>query len=96
MLEDKRTQLLRVKKEKRKKEKKKNEVIEFANQYRMRAENQRQCKIRMNGQIKEEVNKFKYFGSIFCKYGRRDKRESHTRYESDCILGMIDERKDNK
>ncbi len=37
-------------------EKQKSEVIEFANQYRMRAENQRQCKIRMNGQIMEEVN----------------------------------------
>ncbi len=37
-------------------EKRKSEVIEFVNQYRMRAENQRQCKIRMNGQIMEEVN----------------------------------------
>ncbi len=35
----------------------------------MRAENQRQCKVRMNGQILEEVNEFKYLGSIFCKYG---------------------------
>ncbi len=35
----------------------------------MRAENQRQCKIRMNGEIMEEVNDFKYLGSIFCKYG---------------------------
>ncbi len=50
-------------------EKRKSEVIEFANQYRMRAENQRQCKIRMNGQIMEEVNEFKYLGSILCKYG---------------------------
>ncbi len=35
----------------------------------MRAENQRQSKIRMNGQIMEEVNEFKYLGSILCKYG---------------------------
>ncbi len=34
----------------------------------MRAENQRQCKIRMNGQKMEEVNEFKYLGSIFCEY----------------------------
>ncbi len=47
-------------------------VIEFASQYRMRAENQRQCKIRMNGQIMEEVNEFKYLGSILCKYGSMD------------------------
>ncbi len=37
-------------------EKRKSEVIEFTNQYRMRAENQRQCKIRMNGQMMEEVS----------------------------------------
>ncbi len=37
-------------------EKRKSDVFEFANQYRMRVENQRQCKIRMNGQIMEEVN----------------------------------------
>ncbi len=48
--------------------KRKSEVIEFANQYRMRAKNQRQCKIRMNEQLMEEVNEFKYLGSI-CKYG---------------------------
>ncbi len=50
-------------------EKRKSEVIEFANQYKMRVENQRQCKIRMNGQIMEEVNEFKYLGSTLCKYG---------------------------
>ncbi len=49
--------------------KRKSEVTEFANQYRMRAKNQRQCKIRMNGQIMEEVNEFKYLGFFFYKYG---------------------------
>ncbi len=46
-------------------EKRKGEVIDFANQYRMRVENQRQYKVMMNGQIMEEVNEFKYL----CKYG---------------------------
>ncbi len=50
----------------------KSEEIEFANQYRMREENQRQCKIRMNGQIMEKVYEFKYLGSIFCKYGSKE------------------------
>ncbi len=50
-------------------EKRKSEVTEFATQYRMRVENQRQCKIRMNGQIMEEVNEFKYLGCTLCKYG---------------------------
>ncbi len=35
----------------------------------MTAEKQRQCKVRMYGQIMKEVNEFKYLGSIFCKYG---------------------------
>ncbi len=35
----------------------------------MRAENQRQCTIRKYGQVMEEVNEFKYFGSALCKYG---------------------------
>ncbi len=49
-------------------EKRKSEVNEFGNQCRMRAENQRQCKIRMNEQTMEEVNEFKYLISVFCEY----------------------------
>jgi len=50
-------------------ERRKSEVIEFADQYRMRVESQKQCKIMMNGQIMEEVNEFKYRGSVLWKYG---------------------------
>ncbi len=49
-------------------DKRKSEVIEFADQYRKRVENQKQCKAKMNGQIMEEVNEFKYLGSILCQY----------------------------
>ncbi len=44
--------------------KRKSEAIEYVNQYRMKVENHRQCKIRINGQILEEVN-----GSTLCKHG---------------------------
>jgi len=50
-------------------ERRKSEVIEFADQYRMRLESQKQCKIMMNGQIMKEVNEFKYLGFLLCKYG---------------------------
>ncbi len=35
----------------------------------MRIESQKQCKIKMNEQIMEKMNEFKYLGSILCKYG---------------------------
>ena len=50
-------------------ERRKSEIIQFADQYRMRVESQKQCKIMMNEQIMEEVNEFKYLGSVLCKYG---------------------------
>ncbi len=49
-------------------EKRKSEVIEIENHYRKRVENQRQYKIKMNRQIMEEGNEFKYLGSTLCKY----------------------------
>jgi len=50
-------------------ERRKSEIIQFADQYRMRVESQKQCKIMMNEQIMEEVSEFKYLGSVLCKYG---------------------------
>jgi len=50
-------------------ERRKSEVIKFADQYRTRVESQKQCKITMNEPIMEEVNEFKYLGSVLCKYG---------------------------
>ncbi len=37
-------------------EERRREVIEFVGQYRMRAESQKECKVRMNGQIAEDIN----------------------------------------
>lgn len=51
--------------------KRKNEVIEFTNQYGIRAENQiKEHYIKMELQIMEEVNdEFIYLGSPLCKCG---------------------------
>ncbi len=70
-------------------EKRKSEVIEFANQYRMRAENQRQCKIRMSGQIMEGVNEFKYLGSIFCKYGSMEGERRERAIQGRKVIGSL-------
>ncbi len=41
-------------------EKRKSEVIDFADQYKLRVKSQKQCRIMMNGQILEKVNECKY------------------------------------
>ncbi len=47
---------------------KKWDVIEFGIAYRVRTEFKKQCEIKLNGQIMEEVNEFKYLGSILCRH----------------------------
>ncbi len=70
-------------------EKRKSEVIEFANQYRTRAQNQRQCKIKMNRQILVEVNEFKYHGSIFYKYGSMEGEIRERAIKNRKVIGSL-------
>ncbi len=44
------------------------------------------CEIRLNGEKMEEIHDFKYFGSIMCKHGSRDKRKSCARRK---VLGSL-------
>ena len=44
-------------------------MIEFDRQYRIRLENERVCKIVLDGKFLEEVNEFKYLGTVLCKHG---------------------------
>ncbi len=55
----------------------------------MRAENQRQCKIRMNGQIMEEINEFKYLGFIFCKYGSMEGERRERAIQGRKVIGSL-------
>ena len=50
-------------------ERRKMEVIEFDTQYRIRVENEEGCKVAMGGKCLEEVNEFKYLGTVLCKHG---------------------------
>lgn len=63
-------------------------VIILVDPCRVKSVCQKQCVIKINGQIIEEVNDFKYFGFILCKHGSMEKetRESFTRKESVRII----------
>ncbi len=71
-------------------EKRKSEVTEFANQYRMRTENQRQCRIRMIEQIMEEVIEFKYLGSVFCKFGSMEGEIRERAIQGRIVIGSLE------
>ncbi len=44
------------------------EVVDFVCPYRVGIENERECKIYLNGEEMEEVNEFKYLGSVMGKH----------------------------
>ncbi len=52
------------------------EVVDFVCPYRVGIECEKECKIILNGEEMEEVNEFKYPGSVVCKH---DGTEGETR-----------------
>ena len=50
-------------------ERRKTEVNGFDIPYSIRSENERKYKITMGGKCLEEVNEFKYLGTVLCKFG---------------------------
>ena len=50
-------------------ERRKTESIDFARPYRVQRQEECKCRIVMEGAKLEEVNEFKYLGSVLCKYG---------------------------
>lgn len=55
----------------------------------MRLESQKQFKIMMNGQIMEEMNEFKYLGSILCKYGSMEGEIRERALEGRKVVGSL-------
>ncbi len=49
-------------------EKAREQVIDFAKSYRIRAEGTTKCRIRL-GEKRMEVTEFKYLGTVLCKHG---------------------------
>ncbi len=50
-------------------ERSRSEVVDFVCPNRVGIECKRECKITLNGEEMEEVNGFKYLGSVMCKHG---------------------------
>ncbi len=50
-------------------ERSRSEVEDFVCPYRVGIECEKECKIILNGEEMEEVNEFKYLGSVMCKHG---------------------------
>ncbi len=71
------------------------DIIEFESPYRLRTECEKQCEIKWNGQIIEEVNQFKYLGLILWKHGSMEGEIQEKVYQfrkSSRIFGLNDER----
>ncbi len=50
-------------------ERSRSEVVDFVCPYRVEIECEKECKIILNGEEMEEVNEFKYLGSVMGKHG---------------------------
>ncbi len=58
-------------------ERSRSEVVDFVCPYRVGTKSEKESKIVLNGEEMEEVNEFKYLGSVMCKHGgtERETRE---------------------
>ncbi len=60
-------------------ERSRSEVVDFVCPYRVGTECEKECKIILNGEKMEEVNEFKYLGSVMCKHGGTEERQEKER-----------------
>ena len=70
-------------------ERSKSEVVDFACPYRIRVECPKECKIRLNGEQMEEVQEFKYLGSILCKHGSMDGETRERAVQGRKVVGSL-------
>ncbi len=53
-------------------ERREEEVVDFNTAYRVRLPAVARCRIMLGSEEIEEVNKFKYLGTVLCKHGGRE------------------------
>ncbi len=70
-------------------EREKCDGIEFGYPYRVRTEHEKQCEIKMNGRIMEEVYEYKYLGLILCKCGSKEGEVREKALQGRKVVGSL-------
>ncbi len=65
------------------------EVVDFVSPYRVGVECEKECKIILNGEAIEEVNEFKYLGSIMCKHGGTERETKERALQRRKVVGSL-------
>ncbi len=65
-------------------------TINFAKSYRVGSEAILGCKIRLGKEKMEEVNKFKYLGTILCKHGSMEREIKERTVKGRQVMGVLE------
>ncbi len=65
------------------------EVVDFVCPYRVGTECEKECKIILNGEEMEEVNVFKYLGSVMCKHGGTEGETRERALQGRKVVGSL-------
>lgn len=68
----------------------KSEVANFDCPYRLKVECPKECNIKLNGERMEEVNEFKYLGSILCKHGSMEGETRERAVQGKKMIGFLE------
>ena len=70
-------------------ERSRSEVVDFADKYRVKTECPRECSIVLNGKELEEVDEFKYLGSVMCKHGSMEGETRERALQGRKVVGSL-------
>ncbi len=65
------------------------EVVEFVCPYRVGIECENECKIFLNDEEVEEINEFKYPGSVMCNYGGTEGETRERKLQGRKVVGSL-------
>ncbi len=65
------------------------EIVDFVCPYRVGIECEKECKIILNGEEMEEVNEFKYLGSVMCKHGGTEGETTERALQGRKVVGSL-------